>query len=96
MLKFRFTMHIIRPQRPNNSADKGFYKILNVDNFVLINSYIMHFFHKLNGFGIKPKNRNLTPTGQVNKLAPEEILLAVQRRPIKYESRQIQFRLIYI
>ena len=59
-----------------------YYKLLNVDNLILINSYIMYFLHKINGFDIKPKNRNLTLTGQVDKLALEGIRFAVQRRPI--------------
>ena len=49
----------------------------------------MYFLHKANGFDIKPKYWKMTPMGHVNKLAPEEILLAVQRRPIKHKSRQI-------
>ena len=55
----------------------------------MLNSYTMYFLHKINGFDIKPKYWNLTPTGLVIKLAPEGILFAVQRRPIKYKSRQI-------
>ena len=49
----------------------------------------MYFLHKINGFDIKPKYWNLTHTGQVNQSAPEGIFFAEQRRPIKYESRQI-------
>ena len=73
--------------RPNISADKNFYKIINVDNFVIINSYIMSFLHKINGCDIKPKFLILTLLGRVNKLALERILFAVHRRLIKHESR---------
>ena len=82
-------MHIFWLQRPNNSRDKNFYEIKNVDNFGLINSYIMYFLHKANDFDIKPKFWNQTPTGLVIKLASEEIIFAVQRRHIKYKNRQI-------
>ena len=56
----------------------------------------MYFLHKINGFDIKPKYLDLTPTGRVNKLAPDGIPFAVQRRPIIYESWQISYRLINI
>ena len=49
----------------------------------------MYFLHKINGCDIKPKYWTLTHTDHVNQSAPEGIFFAEQRRPIKYESRQI-------